>query len=138
MTDPDKAPRWVQITPFFGVSDLVRAIGFYRDELGFSVWSPGGGYAYAERDRVAVRLLALDRGSTNPPGCSHAYVDIIGIDTLFACWEAALRALPEGQWGPPKDHAYGQREFWVRDPDGNLMTFGEGIGPNAAQWDYRQ
>ena len=26
---------------------------------------------------------------------------------------------------------------FVRDPDGNLLSFGEGIGANATQWDYR-
>jgi hypothetical protein len=45
--------------------------------------------------------------------------------------------LPGDRWGPSADQPYAQREFWVRDPDGNLLTFGEGIGPNAAQWDDR-
>lgn len=137
MSEPDATRRWVQITPFLSVSDLERAIAFYRDLLGFSVWSPGGGYAYAERERVAVRLLALGEDSATPLVRTHAYVDIAGVDALFSDLKPALDALPAERWGPPKDHPYAQREFWVRDPDGNLLTFGEGIGPNAAQWDYR-
>jgi catechol 2,3-dioxygenase-like lactoylglutathione lyase family enzyme len=130
--------RWIQITPFLGVSQLDRAVAFYRDVLGFAIWSPGGGYAYAERERVGLRLLALEADAPFPPGSSHAYVDVADADGLFAEWEAALRALPAERWGPPKDHSYGQREFWVRDPDGNLLTFGQGIGANATQWDYRR
>ncbi|WP_066531820.1 VOC family protein [Erythrobacter sp. CCH5-A1] len=137
MSDPAKLPHWVQITPTLGVSDLARAMAFYRDVLGFGVWSPGGGYAYVERERVALRILALEVTGANPPGRMHAYVDIIGLDALFAALEPALATLPDDRWGPPADQPHLQREFWVRDPDGSLLTFGEGIGPNAAQWDYR-
>jgi catechol 2,3-dioxygenase-like lactoylglutathione lyase family enzyme len=129
---------WEQITPFFGVSQLDRAVAFYRDVLGFQIWSEGGGYAYAERERLAVRLLELDAGASFPPGSSHAYVDIADADHQFAEWEPGLRALPAARWGAPKDQPYGQREFWVRDPDGNLLTFGQGIGTNAGHWDYRK
>jgi catechol 2,3-dioxygenase-like lactoylglutathione lyase family enzyme len=128
---------WVQITPFFGVSDLEQAIAFYRDVLGFTVWSPGGGYAYAEQERIAVRLLELDEGSSNPAGCSHAYIDIGDADELFAKFVDRLSELSADRWGPPRDQPYGQREFWVRDPDGNLITLGQGIGGNSSQWDYR-
>jgi catechol 2,3-dioxygenase-like lactoylglutathione lyase family enzyme len=138
MSAPDRNPRWVQITPFFGVSDVAISAAFYRDVLGFRVWSPGGGYAYAERERVGLRLLQLEAPAPFLPGSSHAYVDLADADGLFAEWEPALRALPAERWGPLKDQPYGQREFWVRDPDDNLLTFGEGIGRNAAQWDYRQ
>jgi catechol 2,3-dioxygenase-like lactoylglutathione lyase family enzyme len=131
-------PKWVQITPFFGVSCLEQAIAFYRDVLGFKIWSPGGGYAYAEQERVAIRVVELDAGASNPPGCSHAYIDIGDADELFAKFVDRLNALSADRWGPPKDQPYGQREFWVRDPDGNLLTFGEGIGDNASQWACRQ
>ena len=41
---------------------------------------------------------------------------------LVACGrKAKLAALPAERWGAPKTHRYGQREFWVRDPDGNLV-----------------
>jgi catechol 2,3-dioxygenase-like lactoylglutathione lyase family enzyme len=128
--------NWIQVSPFFGVASLDAAIAFYRDVLAFSVWAPGGGYAYAERERIAFRLLELDTGARNPPGCSHAYIDIADVDSLFAELEPKLMDLPASRWAKPKDQPYGQREFWVRDPDGNLVTFGQGIGENANQWDY--
>ena len=79
----------------------------------------------------------LDAGARNPPGCGHAYIDVRDVDALFEELRPSLEALPAGRWGPPKDMFYGQREFWVRDPDGNLINFGQGIGGNAGQWDYR-
>ncbi len=130
-------PHWVQITPFFGVLRLDLSVTFFNEVLGFRIWSPGGGYAYAERDRIGVRLLELDAGAPYPPGTSHAYVDVSHVDQLFAEWEPQLLRLPVECWGAPKDQLYDQREFWVRDPDGNLLTFGEGIGGNAGQWDSR-
>ena len=130
-------PLWIQITPFFGVSRLDQSLAFFKDVLGFGIWSPGGGYAYAERDRIGLRLLELDDGALNPTGSSHAYIDVPDVERLFADCEPQLQALPAARWGAPKDQPYGQREFWVRDPDGNLLTFGQGIGANAGQWDYR-
>jgi catechol 2,3-dioxygenase-like lactoylglutathione lyase family enzyme len=132
-----KPCQLVQITPFFGVFDLERAIVFYRDVLAFTIWSPGGGYAYAERERVGLRLLMLDAAALNPPGCSHAYIDVHDVDSLFAELQPALATLPTDRWGQLRHQSYDQREFWVRDPDGNLLTFGQGVGPNADQWTYR-
>lgn len=131
-------PPFIQVTPFLGVAAMEPALAFYRDLLGFTVHVDGGGYAYVERARIAFRLLAVEVASYNPPGCGHAYVDVADAQALFAEFHPALAPLPADRWGPPRDHAYGQREFWVRDPDGNLITFGEGIGLNASQWDYRR
>lgn len=131
-------PPFIQVTPFLGVTAMEPALAFFRDLLGFTVHVDYGGYAYVERERIGFRILQLEEGALNPPGCSHAYVDIAGADALFAELEPRISTLPTGRWGPPKDQPYGQREFWVRDPDGNLITFGEGIGDNAGQWDYRR
>lgn len=128
---------FIQVTPLLGVAAMEPALAFYRDLLGFTVHVNDGGYAYVERERIGLRLLALDAGALNPPGCSHIYIDVRDVEALFADYEPQLAALPAERWGAPKTHPYGQREFWVRDPDGNLITFGEGVGDNAGQWDYR-
>lgn len=131
------ARNLVQITPFLAVGPLPRAIAFYREVLGFDVHVEGGGYAYLEREQSGLRLLSLDADAPHPPGRGHIYVDTRDVEALFAEVRPALAALPAGRWGPPGDQPYGQREFWVRDPDGNLVTIGEGIGHNAHQWDCR-
>ena len=127
----------IQVTPFFGVSDMDAATAFYRDVLGFTLYVNEGGYAYLERERVAIRLLALEGEVAWKIGSCHAYIDVRSADGTFAEVEDRLAGLPAERWGKPKDQPYGQREWWVRDPDGNLLSFGEGIGANAAQWDYR-
>lgn len=127
----------VQVTPFLGVSAMASAIDFYRDGLGFTLFVNQAGYAYLEREQVGLRLLAIDGGSRNPPGCSHVYIDVRDAGAEFARLRHLLDSLPAERYGDLKDQPYGQREFWVRDPDGNLITFGEGIGPNAQQWSYR-
>lgn len=132
----DKA-AFIHVTPFLGVTTMKTALAFYRDVLGFTVYVDYGGYAYIERERVGFRLLALEVGAHNPPGCSHAYIDVTDVDACFAGYETRLRDFPEDRWTTPRDQPYGQREFWVRDPDGNLITFGQGIGENADQWDDR-
>ena len=128
---------FIQVPPFLGVAAMEPALAFYRDLLGFTVHVDYGGYAYVERECIGLRLLRLDAGALNPPGCSHIYIDVRDVDALFAGYEPLLAALPTERWGTPKTHPYGQREFWVRDADGNLVTFGEGVGDNAGQWDYR-
>ena len=130
-------PAFIQVTPFLGVAAMEAALAFFRDTLGFIVYVDEGGYAYVERERIAFRLLELEDGARNSPGCAHAYVDVADADALFAELEPKLRELPSDRWGAPCDQHYGQREFWVRDPDGNHLTFGQGIGANAGQWAYR-
>jgi catechol 2,3-dioxygenase-like lactoylglutathione lyase family enzyme len=128
---------WVQVTPSFAVERIDPAVSFYADVLGFEAWRPGGGYAYVERNRVAIRLLERNLYGSDRPGPSHAYVDVLDVDRLFGEIAPRLQALPAERWTPPADQPHGQREFSVRDPDGNLVIFGQGIGANAGQWDYR-
>lgn len=120
-----------------GVSDVAAAIAFYADILGFTCFVAEGGYAYVERDRVDNWLLELDDCTPHPVGASHSYIDLLDVDGIFAELKPKLAALPADQWRKPKDRHYGQREFWVRDPDGNLITFGKGVGANVSQWNYR-
>lgn len=127
----------IQVTPFLGVAEMDRALAFYREVLGFTCFVNSGGYAYLERERIGLRLLELDAGARNPPGCSHIYIDLRDAAGFHSELATAIAALPPERRGGLRDQPYGQREFWVRDPDGNLITFGEGIGANATQWDYR-
>ena len=129
--------NFIQITPFLGTGQIRRAIAFYTETLGFTLCADFAGYAYIERQHVGIRLLKLDSGAPHPPGCSHVYIDVRDVDVLFAELEPRLQMLPVDRWSKPTDASYHQREFSVRDPDGNLIHFGQGIGPSAGQWDYR-
>ena len=57
------------------------------------------------------------------------YIDVDGIDDLYAELAPGLADLPQGRVRAPFDQPYLQREFHVIDEDGTLIFFGEDIRP---------
>ncbi|MCP4207097.1 MAG: VOC family protein [Shimia sp.] len=119
-----------QITPFVPCSNLARQIAFYRDVLGFEVGFTADNYAFLRRNAVAVRLIEVDSGDDLMGREMSFYIDVAGIDALFADMRVVLSGLPKDRVRAPFDQAYGQREFHVIDADGNLVFFGEAITAN--------
>lgn len=116
-----------QITPFVPCRSLERQIVFYRDVLGFEVGFTADNYAFLRREAVAVRLIEVEADDDLSEREMSFYIDVTGIDALYADMQNALSSLPEGRVRAPFDQNYGQREFHVLDEDGNLVFFGEGI-----------
>ena len=114
-----------QITPFVPCRNLARQIAFYCDVLGFEVGFSAQNYAFLRREAVAVRLIEVDAGEDIFGKETSFYIDVTGIDALFANLRGALGDLPDGRVRAPFDQPYGQREFHVLDEDGNLVLFGE-------------
>lgn len=121
--------RLTQITPFVPCSSLTRQIAFYRDVLGFAVGYEAQNYAFLRRDAVAVRLVEVfpDTDLTQPARQGSFYIDVEGLDAVFAEMAPRLATLPEGRVRAPFDQDYGQREFHVADEDCTLVFFGEMI-----------
>ena len=114
-------PRLSAITPLVSVEDVDRMAAFFRDVLGFTVHIQREGYAYVARDNAALRL-----SSTMPGGGAQAcYIDVEGIDALYAELKPRLDLLPPGRVVPPHDQPYGQREFQVTDEGALQILFGE-------------
>ncbi len=88
-----------------------------------------GNYAFLRREAVAVRLIEVEAGEELAGGEMSFYIDVAGIDALFADLLEALNGLPPSRVRAPFDQPYGQREFHVLDEDGNLIFFGEAIAP---------
>jgi lactoylglutathione lyase len=109
--------------PILLVSDLQRALGFYRDLLGFEVI-----YCFpSEREPVFVSLsidggkLAL--GATEEPVQSAStaiwlYADDVD-DAVTRLREAGVRVIAE-----PADQPWGERVASVADPDGFSVHIG--------------
>ena len=118
-----------QITPFVPCSSLDRQIAFYRDYLGFEVGFQAENYAFLRRDKVAVRLVEVGDSVdlTNPDRQGSFYIDVNGIDALYASMKTDLRRLPSDRVRAPFNQDYGQREFHVADEDCTLIFFGEAI-----------
>jgi uncharacterized glyoxalase superfamily protein PhnB len=112
-----------RIVPIVKVSDIRVALDFYCALLGFSKdfhyrGGPEG------PDYVGVSLnghqlhLSTFAGDGKGPATTYVYVD--DVDVLYAGFCA--RGLPKDR--EPIDQAWGQREVYVRDRDGNTLRFG--------------
>lgn len=116
-----------QITPFVPSTSLDAQIGFYRDVLGFEVGFSAENYAFLHRDAVAVRLVQVDSDVdlSHPERQGSFYIDVTGIDDVYATMKPALDKLPTGRVRAPFDQPYNQREFHIFDEDCTLIFFGE-------------
>ncbi|MBT2303538.1 VOC family protein [Variovorax paradoxus] len=125
--------NFIQVTPFMHVVELDRALVFFTDILGFTVGYREGGYAYLHREKVAFRILELEKGCTVTPGDRRyaSYIDVVDLDRLYAELKPKLDTLPEKDVYSPIDQEYGQRELLVLAPDGNLIAFGQAISKAA-------
>ncbi len=120
----------VQLTPFVLCSSLQNQIDFYCDRLGFSCTFRQENYAFLRNGSVAIRLLECPkRPDGRPLGDNQSfYIDVMGIDELYAQLEPNLSDLPPGRVRPPFNQPYHQREFHVIDEDGTLVFFGQAVG----------
>ena len=115
-----------RIVPIIKVSDLDTALNFYCSVLGFDedfhYWaSPDG------PDYVGVSLnghplhLSTFSGDGKGPETIYFYVD--DVDGLYARF--CGRGLPKDC--EPTNQPWGQREVYVRDPDGHTLRFGSRV-----------
>ena len=113
----------MKITGFaamFPVSDLDASLRYFIDVLGFSEDFRFGQYAGIKRDKCCLHLSAHGNPNTGAPGTGCAYAFCDEVDEYFA--EVTARGARTD--GVPRDYEYGMRDFIVRDPDGNQLSFG--------------
>ena len=111
-------------TPIITVSDLAKAKGLFVDTLGFGVdfeTGPPGFVTGVVKDSVQVMLIGADGvNARQRPGTANVSFLTDEVDELFeACRTAGIEVIVA-----PADRDYGQRDFAIRDPDGNVMVFG--------------
>ena len=118
-----RSPKVSHIAPVVRVSDLGQSIAYYRDSLKFTVafeWADGEGepvrYAVLEYGKAGIHLTQSDQ-----PGGTTAYCFVDGIDAYHALVKTAGANITEDI----KDQPWRMREFETRDPDGNVLLFGE-------------
>ena len=116
--------RFAECIPILTVRDLARARELWVDVLGFRVDFETGPPHFVMglvRDAVQVMLIGADGPNVRQrPGTGNVSFLTDQVDALFAaCREAGLEVIVE-----PGDRDYGQRDFAIRDPDGNVLVFG--------------
>lgn len=126
------SPRLKSFAPQLLVDDLPSAIKFYQDVLGFSfgpTWR--GFYAIGARDGVEIHLKCApktieDRAHRRHNEHLDIYASVIGVAALYdACTAkgaAILKPLERTPWGT--------KDFYIADPEGYIIAFGEADNPN--------
>jgi catechol 2,3-dioxygenase-like lactoylglutathione lyase family enzyme len=130
--DPAASPEILGAHPQVFVTDMERAVGFYRDRLGFSV-----GYLYGKppfyglvvRDAAGLNLRHVDRLPMDPELRDRA--ELLSVTLIVRNAKALFVELKEA--GIPIHQAYreqpwGAHDFIVKDPDGNLIHFASRVG----------
>ena len=108
--------------PVLSVDDLPAALDFYQRVLGFQIgWTWGEPTYLASVCRDHVELNVGQRGKVGPPGIGKAYIQMKGIDAYYEQVRQAGATIHV----PLAARAYGMKDFNVRDPGGNELSFGE-------------
>jgi catechol 2,3-dioxygenase-like lactoylglutathione lyase family enzyme len=116
-------PTFLTVAPRFVVHDLEQALAFYR-QLGFQTTYQDEHFAIVERDGVDLHLNYFPDA---PKGHAVCWIAVSNIDALYQHYlptNAVRSPLEARQWG--------LKEFFVRDPFGNLILFAERIPEEEA------
>lgn len=121
------ATRLTGIIPQFLVDDLDRAVAYYCNQLGFELdFTYESFYASVTRDGFAIHLkcapkLTAEREHRKQNEHLDAYIAVSGIRDLFTELQTRgariIRPLEQQPWAC--------LDFYVEDPDGNILCFSE-------------
>jgi len=108
------------IAPILPVLDLARATEFYEKILGFTaIVLPDHNYAILDRDNFCIHLYVTgDKYLCENSSC-YLYVD--DVDSFY---EGVVKDGLSYTKGAPQNKPWGMREFYVIDPEGNLLRIG--------------
>lgn len=118
-----------QITPFLHVPDMEAALKFFCDTLGFEAKYRESNYAYVELGGCGLRLLEDSHRKLTPDRKARVgvYIDVSNVDELHTQLRGSLDRLPRADVELLQDKPWKQREFQVRMPDGDWLTFGQPV-----------
>ena len=115
-------PTFGRVAPSIPVADIDRALGFYRDVLGFRVTFTNGmpvTFAVIQQGEAELHLVTQpDRA-----GSVHAHLMVDNLDGIYAALNKANIPLRQ----PPKIQAWGLRDLVVADADGNIFEIAEPV-----------
>ena len=125
MTPIGTKPRLTSFAPQFLVDDLQRSIAYYQ-KIGFTFGEPWDGfYAIGHLDGLELHLKEAprneaDRSSRRDNEHLDASAGVDGIEAFYdKCVTNGVTILK-----PLATTAWGTKDFYVEDPDGNIVSFG--------------
>jgi catechol 2,3-dioxygenase-like lactoylglutathione lyase family enzyme len=118
-------PRVTSFAPQFLVDDLERSIAYYR-KLGFTFGEPWDGfYAIGYLDGLELHLKETPRNQAERQHRrDNEHLDAAaGVDGIEAFYEQCV-ANGVAILKPLAPTAWGTKDFYIEDPDGNIVSFG--------------
>lgn len=118
-------PRLTSLAPQLLVADLDRSISYYR-KLGFTFGEPWAGfYAIGEREGLELHLKESPRDEAyRQLRRKHEHLDAAaGVDGIEAFYEQCVASGAQ-ILEPLKSTDWGTKDFYIEDPDGNVISFG--------------
>lgn len=114
--------RLTRIAPELPAANLLDAIEYYEQKLGFEVAMrmPGGDYAIVERDGIAIHLFE-DAGRAHSAMGLHIFTS--DLDALYEEFKARGAHIEQ----EIARKTWGNREFRIEDQSGNELKFTEPI-----------
>jgi len=105
----------------FHVSNVESSVNYYTNVLGFLVDFRYNDLAGLEYGAVLIYLSGPKQDQKRSIGQGSIYIFCDEVDRYFEdiCTKGALAEVPID------DRSYGMRDFAVKDPDGNFLTFGK-------------
>jgi len=113
--------RLNKVCPELPAADVGAAASWYRDKLGFNIERlyPEAGFAIVSRDDIEIHFWTCKERRIAEH--TSAYFNVDDVDALHATLSEANDG---GRLSEVADRPWGMREFYVWDPDGNLLKFG--------------
>jgi catechol 2,3-dioxygenase-like lactoylglutathione lyase family enzyme len=133
MGNPDRQPRLTSLAPQFLVDDLEQSMTYYR-KLGFVFGEPWDGfYAIGQLDGLELHLKEAPKNDAERQHRrEQEHLDAAaGVDGIEAFYE---RCVANGVTihRPLTATAWGTKDFYIEDPDGNIIAFGGRPSRNGA------
>jgi catechol 2,3-dioxygenase-like lactoylglutathione lyase family enzyme len=133
VNDPDvRSPRAIAAHPWLACADLLAAISFFVEVLGFREewrWGSPPSDAAVALDEVALFLMHNEELAQRVAG-SEVSIAVEGVDELYR--EHIRRGAPVSRH--LRDEPWGTREYHVEGPSGyKLRFFGPGPSDSGGQ-----
>ena len=118
-------PRLTSFAPQFLVDDLHRSIAYYQ-KIGFTFGEPWDGfYAIGHLDGLELHLKEAPKNQAERPyRRDNEHLDAsAGVDGIEAFYD---KCVTNGVMilKPLAATAWGTKDFYIEDPDGNIVSFG--------------